>query len=112
MYSSDVRASWVASAASVAAALSAAEVKAAPSAGQFLHITKVVFSNEGAANSSILKDGDATAIYPPTGAVYLGTNQTFVSGDMDLVLPTAAKNLNVTTSANDHSCTIIHGYTK
>jgi len=105
---------WYASAASTAAALTGVEVKATPGAGKFLVITQVVFSNEGTANSFVLKDGDATAVYPPTGAVYLGANQTFNSGKLPhpITLPVANKSLTITTAAADHSVTIVHGYVK
>ena len=107
--SGDATGGWIASASSVAAALSAAEVKAAPGAGKSFVIEEIVFSNEGTANSFVVKDGDATVLYPPTGAIYLGANQTFNSGRPSIPV-TANKNINVTTSAADHSTTIVHGY--
>ena len=105
---------FVASAASTAAALTGVEVKAAPGAGKYLVLTQIVFSNEGTANSFILKTEDGTAVYPPTGAVYLGANQTFNSGKLPhpITLPVANKNVNATTVAADHSVTIVHGYVK
>ena len=108
--SGDATGGWVASAASTVAALTATEVKATPGAGKSIVIEQIVFSNEGTANSFVVKDEDAVALYPPTGAIYLGANQTFNSGRLNIRV-TANKNVNVTTSATDHSTTIINGYT-
>lgn len=108
----DATGGWVASAASTSAALTDESVRAAPGAGKYLVLEQIVFSNEGTANSFIL-EYDTTQVYPPTGAIYLGANQTFNSGRLPYPITLAAnKALTVTTTAADHSCTIVHGYTK
>ncbi len=108
----DATGGWVASKVSTDAALTGSEVKATPGASKQLVLEKIIFSNEGTANSFVLKDGDATAVYPPSGAVYLGANQTFDSGALPYPIKvTANKSLTVTTTAADHSTTIVHGYT-
>lgn len=110
---SDIYESWVASAASVAAALTDQPLKAAPGAGKHLEITQVVFTNEGTANSFLIEDEDGTAVYPPSGAIYLGANQTFNSGPLADPIPVAENvNVNVTTTADDHATAIVHGRTR
>jgi hypothetical protein len=110
--SGDATGGWVASAASTTGAMNPTEVKAAVAAKAH-YIEMVVFTNEGTANSFILKDGDGGAIYPPTGAVYLGANQTFNSGLLPkAVKVTSAKSLTCTTTAADHAAVIVHGYTR
>ena len=105
----DATGGWIAPKASTDGALTDSEVRAAPGAGKYLVVEQVIFSNEGTANSFLL-EYDTTAVYGP---VYLGANQTFNSGLMPFPITLAAnKALTVTTTAADHSNTIVHGYTK
>jgi len=110
---SDAFGNWVAGASS-GAAMAATEVKAAPGAGKFLAIRKIIFTNGSVANSFVLKDGDATVIFPKSGVIYLGVNQTWDSGKLpaDIVLPVANKNLNITTTAAGTAAVSVFGYTK
>jgi hypothetical protein len=104
---------WVASAASTTGAMNPTEVKAAAAAGAAHYIDMIVFTNEGTANSFILKDGDGTAVYPPTGAIYLGANQTFNTGLLPYrIKVVTAKSITCTTTAADHAACVVHGYTQ
>jgi hypothetical protein len=100
---------FTAAKASTDAALTNSSVKATPGAGKYLVVRQVTFSNEGSANSFALLDGSGgTNVLG--GVVYLGANQTF--GPYKLMNPfkcTADTALVVTTTATDHSTTIVEG---
>jgi len=110
---SDAYANWIGGASS-AAAMNATEVKAAPAAGKFLCIRKIIFTNGSVANTFVLKDGDATVVFPSSGVIYLGVNQTWDSGLLPspIRLVTAAKNLNITTTAAGTSAVSVFGFTE
>jgi len=105
----DVWVAFSAAKASTDAALTNSSVQAAPGSGKYLVVRQVTFSNEGTANSFALLDGSGgTNVLG--GVVYLGANQTF--GPYKLVNPykcTANTALVVTTTAADHSTTIVEG---
>lgn len=91
-------------------ALSDQTVRAAPGAGLYLNVRKVVFNNEGTANTFLL-EYDSTAVYPPDGVVYVAANATFVDEFPHPIKLAANKALTVTTTAADASTTVVHGFT-
>lgn len=93
--------------ASTDAALTNASVQASPGTGKYLVVRKVIFSNEGSANSFALLDGSGgTSLL---GTIYLGANQTFTYTLANPIKLTAATALCVTTTATDHANIVVEG---